>query len=199
MNEITAQDIIDIRPKGAYGEARPFRSLEEFINAGKSLLGEQAARSIEAKRRFLDLLRYPEFHEMVNQERADAIGVSFQTLQKWMIQVPDEYLGDALRVSRERSAKRSLEVDAALMTECRKGNVKAMDLYYRRIEGWVPKQDMELTRGRDKELDGKANFELLKQLFNGLSPAEKTELVGEGGGGAIEGNVERLEGGVSGG
>lgn len=203
MDESTAQELVEIRPKGAYSEVRTCKTLEEFLD-DKRMPSESVRRSVEARRRFLELLGYPEFHEISNQEKADAIGISIMTFQRWMIQVPDEVLAESLKRMRERFARQSFKVDSALLEECKKGNVKAMDLYYRRIEGWVPKQDMELTRGRDKELDGKANFELLKELVKGLSPSERAELLGPqeiemSPNGVVEGNVERLEGGVKGG
>lgn len=205
MAEITPQDLIDARPKGNYQGVHPFKTVAEFINISGMILGEAAEKSRECRKLFLDLLLTPEFHEMKGIERAEAVGVSLPTLQKWMIQVPDEYLAEALKVQREKSARRSLEVDAALYREATRdeGDAKHKELYYRRIEGWVPKQDMELSRGRDKELDGKANFDLLKELFKGLSPEEKRSLIGEVPQGAIELNSgaidEALEGGGGGG
>lgn len=198
VNGITSQDLVEFRPKGKYGDTRTYKDLEGFLGISGVLQGEAAKRSLEARKRFLDLLAYPEFHVMSEGEKADAIGISLKTLSKWEIQVPDEYLADALRKSRERSARQSFKVDAALMKECLAGNVKALDLYYRRIEGWVPKQDMELSRGRDKDLDARANFDLLKELVKGLSPEDRAELLSAGqGGGVLEakGDSSGVEGG----
>lgn len=173
-----------------------FKTAEEFINGGSNEDGR------EARRRYVAMLEFPQWHLMTQVEQADALGVTQGTISQWKNGVPVSVWDSALKVSRERHAQLSLEVDASLMKQCREGNVKAMDLYYRRIEGWVPKQDMELTRGRDKELDGKANFELLRELVKGLSPEERRELIGNVPDGAIElkpeGIDEALEGGGGG-
>jgi len=183
-----------------YVSWKPYKTIQEFVTA-KSYMRSDSQNAItqEGRQRFIELLMFPEFHVMSGVERAEALGVSEQTIGRWWRQVPDDYMDEALKTARARHARQSFEVDSALMRECKGGNVKAMDLYYRRIEGWVPKQDMELSRGRDKELDSQANFELLKALVAGLSPEQKAELLKEGGAGAIEANVERLEGGGEGG
>lgn len=169
-----------------------FKTADEFVNGGANEEGK------EARRRYLALLEFPEWGLMTQTEQAEALGVTQGAISQWKAGVPVSVWDSALKISRERHAKGSLEVDSSLMRQCKEGNVKAMDLYYRRIEGWVPKQDMELTRGRDKELDGKANFDLLRELVKGLSPAERRELIGEVPQGAIEANVERIEGGGGG-
>lgn len=196
-----ARELTEIRPKWANSEIRPFKDVQSFLSISGMLQGEVAQKSLEARKRFLDLLLLPEFHVMNGQEKADAVGVSLPTLQKWMIQVPDEYLAEALKKMRERSAKQSLAVDAALYREAVRdeGDAKHKELFYRRVEGWNPAQNVELTRGRDKELDSKANVQLLKELFAGLSKEEKLEVLGEGGIPPVPGNVERLEGGGEGG
>lgn len=176
-----------------------YSTVEAFMNYGSGSIPDEGDRNYQMRKLFLEMLMFPEFHVMTRDEQGAAVGIDGLTVGRWIAQVPDEYLAEALKVSRERHAKQSFEVDASLMRECKAGNVKAMDLYYRRIEGWVPKQDMELSRGRDKELDGKANFELLKALVQGLSPEQKRELLGGGVEGAIEANVERLDGVVRGG
>lgn len=177
LRPITGQDLVDVRPKLANGQWRPFKTIEGFLGMVTPGEGEPQERSLEARKRFLDLLKFPEFHEMKLQEKADATGVSISTISKWMVQVPDSYLAEALKVSRERSASRSLEVDASLMRQCREGNVKAMDLYYRRIEGWAPKTGMELTRGVDPEMAEKDDKALLVALMQGLSEEERAEVV----------------------
>ena len=212
MTPEESRELTEIRPKWSNSEIRPFKDVESFLNISGVLQGETAQKSLEARKRFLDLLMLPDFHVMNGQEKAEAVGVSESTLTKWMIQCPDEYLANALKVMREKSAKQSLAVDAALYREATRdeGDAKHKELFYRRIEGWVPKQDMELSRGRDKELDAAANFDLLKELVKGLSPAQKLELLGktpmtEGVMladevlDAAQGNVERLEGPVDGG
>lgn len=193
------KEITDLRDSGKYGGHKPYASVEAFLsvrNDFKSL--DVNTRTYQLRKLFLDMLMFPEFHVMTTPEKAEAIGIEESTVKQWMMQVPDEYLGEALKISRERHARQSFEVDASLMRECKEGNVKAMDLYYRRIEGWVPKQDMELSRGRDKELDSRANMDLLRELVKGLSPSEKAELLGNGVVGALEAKVEGL-GGVMGG
>jgi len=92
-------------------------------------------------------------------------------------------------MTREQSARQTLEVDDGLHRKARGGDAVAAKLWYE-IHGWSPKQNLEITKGRDKELDGKANFDLLRELVKGLSPAEKAELMGSVPQGAIESKPE---------
>jgi hypothetical protein len=177
---------------------KPYKTVDQFMAAKSYLNGDvENERRQEARAMFIEYLMYPQFHLMSFADRGDVLGVNESTVRKWWKECPDDYMAEALKVMREKSARDSLEVDAALKREAtvEGGDAKHKELYYRRIEGWVPKQDMELTRGRDKELDGKANFDLLRELVKGLSPEERRQLIGEVPQGAIEANVERLEGG----
>lgn len=196
INPEEARELVDIRPKWSNSEIRPFKDVETFLKISEVLQGELAQKSLEARKRFLDFLLIPDFHLMDNDEKAAAVGVSTHTLAKWMIQCPDEYLAEALKIMREKNARHSMRVDAALIREATVdgGDAKHKELYYRRQENWNPAQNLELSRGRDKELDSKANFELLKALVAGLSAEEKAELLGQGGIPPVDGNVERLEG-----
>lgn len=153
-------------------------SVFQFLEKGRNDMASETFAQVYAKRQsFLEMLNYPEFHEMKNQDQADALEITVMTLLKWKKMVPDDYLASALKLQRERHAKRSLETDSSLMKEVRKGNVKAIELFYRRIEGWEPKQAMELSRGKDKELEGKSNLELARMIVADLSEEDRKQLM----------------------
>ena len=178
--EITDKDLQNLRGDSpSYG--KPFKTVEEFLTPNPRLmLTDVTRRSYEIRKTFLEVLMTPEWHLMSVQEQADSLGVDQATIRRWYNQVPDAYLADALKHMREHSARSAIKVDAALITEATApgGDAKHKELFYRRVENWNPAQSLELSRGRDKELDSKANFELLKEIFKGLSPQEKAELVG---------------------
>jgi hypothetical protein len=50
------------------------------------------------------------------------------------------------------------------VTEAKGGNVKAIELYYRKMEGWEPKNAVEVSRGRDG-VSGMSNEELIKSMI----------------------------------
>lgn len=196
MND-AEKEINALRLSDKYEGILPYASVEAFLSVGSPYKSaDENNRARELRRLFLELLKTPQFHLMNATEKGELIGIETATVQKWMKQVPDEYLAEALKEMREKSARASIDVDAALYRESVRdeGDAKHKELFYRRIEGWVPKQDMELTRGRDKELDSRANFDLLKELVKGLSPEEKRQLLGNAPMEAIETKVERMEG-----
>lgn len=172
-----AREVQSYRPiSDLYGS--PCSSVHAFLEKGRNDMASETFSGVYIKRQaFLEMLNYPEFHEMKNQDQADALDITVMTLLKWKKCVPDEYLASALKLTRERRASRSFEADSSLMKEVRKGNTKAIELFYRRIEGWEPKQGMELTRGKDKEMEGKSNLELAKMIVADLSEEDRKQLL----------------------
>lgn len=194
--EITAKDLMEVRPNWTFGTIRTFTTIEDFIEAGNAAWdNDNKERKRQARLKFLELIKFPEFWEMGDNEKGASLGITDTTVRKWLIQVPDSVLAAALKLQRERSVRRSLEVDSYLMKQCKEGNVKAMELYYRRIEGWEPKQAMELSRGRDKELEQVDTVDLIKGLMEGMSAEQRKRLVeGFPGGGGADGNTGGIEG-----
>jgi hypothetical protein len=57
---------------------------------------------------------------------------------------------EALKVRRERCARHSFSVDRALLKKATAGDVKAAELYYKRIEGWNEKQVVSIAPSLDE-------------------------------------------------
>lgn len=159
----------------------PYKTVEQFVKASSYLHSDDKnAKFQELRQRFVDLLMDPNFQVMTFVERAELMGVNEGTLKNWWKQVPADYMAEALKVSREKSAAKSMEVDAALFREATAegGDAKHKELFYRRIEGWEPKTAMELSKGKDKDLDNAAVFQAMKDAMAMLSPEQKAELLG---------------------
>jgi hypothetical protein len=166
--------------KESWGAPRA-KTLEAFLNPSHALMNSPSIERQRATRqKFVDLLEIPEFHLMTREEQGLELGVSAPVVTKWFAQVPDSALEEALKKCRERRANTSLKVDAALIRKAVDGDVKAIELYYRKDEGWTPAQGIELTRGRDKEAREASTVELVKGLLGTLSPEQKAELLKAG-------------------
>lgn len=129
------------------------------------------------RRRFWEMVQTPDWHCLSTKEKAEVLEVTTVTVRNWENALSDEEWKKALETSRNRHAKTSLKVDAAVVKESLNGNVKASELFYRRIEGWAPKSGMELTRGADGDLDEKGDRELLVGLLASLTPEERRSLL----------------------
>lgn len=160
----------------------PYKTVEQFVNRTSYVIGDEAsAKFCEERQRFIDLLMEPDFHVMSFAERAEALGVQEKTVRIWWKQCPYEYMAQALKVSREKHAGRTLEVDAALYREATEkgGDAKHKELYYRRIENWEPKQGLELSKGKDKELTPDQMAQALKDALQLLPEDKRAELLRE--------------------
>lgn len=166
------------------------KSLEEFFaikNSGRRRKGDfrpqtpgNVAFSLGLKRRrFWEMVQRPEWHCLTTKDKAKVLDVSTQTIHNWENALSHEEWKKALEISRERHAKTSLKIDASVVKESLKGNVKAAELFYRRIEGWAPKSGMELTRGPDGDLSSKGDRELLVGLLASLPLEERKALLAD--------------------
>jgi hypothetical protein len=147
------------------------------------------------KFKYFEMVKEPEFNELSRAEQEKVIGCDRQTLWRWSKEVDWNQVREEAKKKYSQDAPKVFE---AIVKKAVKGDGKSQELYLEYFLGWSPKQNLEVTRG-DRALDSKGTFELMKELFQGLSPEQKAELLKEGGAGAIEANVERLEGGGEGG
>lgn len=180
--------------KGWVDPIRPYATIRDFMCMGLAGLRNKGYTEDEIKlafelkkvlpiqesrKRYLDYLMVPEFHLMSETDQAEAVGVDPRTIKKWGRQVPVEYMAEALKKSREEHAARSIQVDSALFKEAVKdgGDAKHKELFYRRVEGWNPKTEMELTRGVDPDMAGKTDRELLVGLLASLPEEERVKVL----------------------
>lgn len=60
-----------------------------------------------------------------------------------------ELEADGLAIRRARYAGKSAAIDSALVARALKGDVRAIRLYYERIEGWSPKSTLAIEQNLD--------------------------------------------------
>lgn len=76
-----------------------------------------------------------EFDNVSEENVAKAIGVSWCTLSRWKRKAPWQFI---LEERRKRYGKHTVRVDHALVESACTGDVRAMELYYTRFDGYLP-------------------------------------------------------------
>ena len=135
----------------------------------------EAAEIENIHRLWKEKIFQPEFREMSFTDQGKELGVSGQTISNWRKAVKPERWQQILDMTRKDAALPTLEVDDALLRTAKSGDVPAMKLWYE-IHGWSPKQNVEVTRGQDKELDPGMVFEVVKEALKNLTPEQKAEV-----------------------
>lgn len=169
--------------RGEGGEIRPYGTLQAFLSNGGHL--REGARGWLMRERLLELLKTVEYHVMDDEEKSAELGISKETVKRWEMQVPEEYWQEALKTTRDKYAKQSLKVDAALYRESvrEKGDAKHKELYYRRAEKWEPKSGLEVSK--KAEYEDVSNADLILGLWGSLSGKEQDELLPKLGGNRV--------------
>lgn len=176
-----SREVTEYRPLTGLSYIRPYKTIGEFLAISEALKDPvKVKESKERKLLFLELLKTSEFHMMKVGEQADAVGVSAATIRRWLGQVPDEVLSAALKESRQKMAIHSLRVDAALIREATAegGDAKHKELFYRKAEGWEPKQGLELSK-KDEPLNAEVMIQALKDALMMIPEAERLKLLEE--------------------
>lgn len=172
------------------------QTVEEFLrgaeNGNRSIDSQE--RNIELRKVFLDAIMEPGYHACRSfEEKADIVGVSAPSVKKWEQLVPEEVWEKALENRRKNVAKDCLEVDEALKSDAKEkgADAKTRELFYRIFMGYTPQQAFELSRGKDKALEGLSAVDLLKEAIRGLPEEDRRKLLEEAGGGGV---VETTQG-----
>lgn len=104
----------------------------------------QRTSKVEYQAKIIDILSDPEVPVPDRTTLAEQLGINRRTMYSHFSGVEiDDLYRSALLIRRERLAGFSCHVDDALFDACRAGDVKAIELYYKRMEGWAPKTKIE--------------------------------------------------------
>lgn len=118
-----------------------------------------------------------EFLRMPEREWEKELRISRTTLAKWQEQMRVDGTWTRI-VEGWRSAydRFKPQVDMAVIQKAiREGDMKACELFYQKMEGWSPKNALELTRG--KEYEGMDNKALFLEMLKSMTPEERRSLV----------------------
>jgi hypothetical protein len=126
---------------------------------------EQRKRRTDAeigyiKREWKELLFDPDFREKTYREQAAQLDVGISTIAEWKRGLSNEEWGNILKTSREKMARQSYEIDTALAKKARSGDVAAITLYKKAVEGWSEKLTQE-NINKNGDLEGKTPEEVL--------------------------------------
>lgn len=144
-------------------------------------------------RRWKDRLTDYEFRNLPFTKQGKEIGVSPTTISKWTKGLTDNQWENIRRMTIEKNADRTIKVNDKLFEACMDKDVAAIKLWKENVEGWIPRQDMGLSRARDRELDAMANEDLVKMLVKDWPQEKRLEILGGADGLPLLG-----DGGVSG-
>lgn len=154
------------------------------MGQGRKTIGEM----YELKTRWEQRMHNPVFNEMKDSQQALEIGVDARLIKKWKAEASPAFWTNVAETIRNQYAEYAPEMDRALIREAQKGSLGHLELFYKRFEGWSPKQTNE-NINRNAEFEGKTDEELKAELVKGLSREElekallgkkaPTEVVGE--------------------
>lgn len=118
----------------------------------------------------------PEFRNKSNAAQGRELGVGGNLITKWRSEISASRWREILEMTREQAAEPTLEVDDALFAAARSGDVGAMRLWYE-IHGWSPKQNLEITRGRDEDLTAEETVQAIKDAFLSIPEGQRASLL----------------------
>lgn len=125
--------------------------------------------SMEAKKlKYFELVKEPEFNEMIRTEQEKVIGVDRQTLWRWSKEVNWDKVRED---TRKRYSQEAPKVFGSIVKRALKGDGKAQELYLEYFLGWSPKQireninsSSELRELSDEELKNRRKMAVLTEL-----------------------------------
>lgn len=95
------------------------------------------------------MLLHPGWITEPKSQLAKALGLNRKTLDKYDKEIDWDWIRDERR---KRFAAAITEVDSALLNKAVKGNVPAIELAYKRFDGYVPKEALEVGGKKDEDL-----------------------------------------------
>ncbi len=149
-------------------------------------------------RKWKDKLYDFEFRDLSFKKQADILEVAPQTVSNWFKELSPANWENIKKIGGERIAPQTVKINDALYKKCLEGDVAAIKLWKESMENWVPRQDMGISRARDKEIDALDNEALVQVMVKDWPQDKKQRLLGDSSGGpgvvAIEAIVEPLKG-----
>lgn len=122
-----------------------------------------------AYRKWRELLYRPEFRDMTRVDQGKAVGVSHPVIKRWYEEMKPETWANILKTTREVAAEQSLEIDLALFRKAKAGDVAAIKLWKESIEGWSPRQNVDITARAGGDITKAEQDDLLKSLLQGMT------------------------------
>lgn len=98
---------------------------------------------------YKDLLLDPGWLTESRESMARALGLSSKTLTRYDNEIDWDWVRDERR---KRFAASMLNVDSALLKKAESGHVPAIELAYKRFDGYVPKEALEVGAKKDEDL-----------------------------------------------
>lgn len=103
---------------------------------------------------------------------AKALGLNRKTLDRYDLEIDWEWVRDERR---KRFAAAITQVDSALLDKAVGGNVPAMELAYKRFDGYVPESKIDVGQKADEEL-----IDAAKAIEAELGDSEGGDISGAG-------------------
>ena len=98
---------------------------------------------------YKDLLLHPGWITESKASMARALGLNRKTLDRYDALIDWEWVRDERR---KQFAAAITQVDSSLLDKAVGGNVQAMELAYKRFDGYVPKEALEVGGKKDEDL-----------------------------------------------
>jgi len=104
---------------------------------------------------YMQILVDPAYNSYKKAEIAEMVGVDQATIWRWNKAIDWE---EVKAERRKKYGQITLEVDNALITKAKKGDIRAIEVYFQRFDSWVPTSATLQNR-----LDDKTDAELIKR------------------------------------
>jgi hypothetical protein len=130
----------------------------------KSKGGRPESEMKELHEQWEKLMCQPEFNELSHKEQAQRIGVSDRTLDKWHLEAPQSFWDNVASTIRSQYSQYAPKVDMSVIKAAQNGSYQHQELFYKRFEGWSPKQTNE-NINRNPELEGLSDTELMEKAL----------------------------------
>lgn len=112
------------------------------------------------------------FLRMSKIEQAKEVGCGVSTIEKWVSQTD---MGAVVAGWRAQYDKFKPSIDMALIKKAQRGDTKAIELFYQKMEGWSARQGVDLNV--TKQFDGMDNKELMRQALQGMTDSERLDIL----------------------
>ncbi len=130
----------------------------------------RADEMAEIHQRWMDLMYQWEFNEKSDIDQAKELGVASQTIANWKKDASPAFWKNVADTIATQHARFAPAIYASLVREAEKGSLGHQELFFKRMQGWSPKQTNE-NLNRNVELEGKTDEEILMEVMRKADPA----------------------------
>lgn len=103
----------------------------------------------KAFERYLEILIDPQYISWTQEAKAKELGVAAVTLWRWDKEVDWDKIKEQRRA---KFAQHTTKIDDALVQKAKKGDLRAIEVYYQRFDGWVPRSEVKEVHDIDESL-----------------------------------------------